>query len=239
MRIASLAAGLVIVFHGFVPAAAFANDGIRVWAEKVAGSDIPVSAVEATINAPAAVVWGIVSNCNDYKKTMISIADAKELSRDGDEDRAFTVVCQVTADLPFPLPDLTSVTRASHTVVPEKHYQRKWQYLRGDYEFNEGSWTVVAVDDTHSKATYRLRAKPKMPVPDSLLGSFQQGTMPKIMTKLRETAVVRAKTYVKPSPKPAPKPAAPAPEPTPVVDAPPAPPVEEAPAKTPIATEPE
>lgn len=189
-------AGLVCLL-GLGATAARADD-VKVWSEPVTGSDVPFSIAEATIDAPAALVWSVVSNCNDFKTTMPSIAASKELSRKGSGDSE-VVECQVTADLPFPLPDLTSVTRARHAVQPDKRYVRSWQYLRGDYEFNEGSWTVVAVDEAHTRATYRLRAKPKMPVPDSLLGSFQQGTMPKIMLKLREAVATRKKTW-KPAP---------------------------------------
>jgi ribosome-associated toxin RatA of RatAB toxin-antitoxin module len=162
-----------------------AADDIKVWSEKVAGSDVPWSIVEATIPAPAPLVWGIVSNCNDYKKNMPSIAGARELSRTGDPSSSFTTVCEVTADFPFPLSDLTSVSKAVHTVEPGKRYVRAWTMISGDYDYNEGSWTVVAVDDRTSRATYRLRVRPKMPVPDSMLGSFQAGTMPKIIEKLR------------------------------------------------------
>jgi ribosome-associated toxin RatA of RatAB toxin-antitoxin module len=163
----------------------FADDGIKVWSEKVSGSDIPWSIVEADIAAPASLVWGLVSACNDYKKNMPSIASARELSRTGDSSSSFTTVCEVTADLPFPLSDLTSVSKAVHTVEPGKRYVRAWTMISGDYDYNEGSWTVVAVDDKTSRATYRLRVRPKMPVPDSMLGTFQAGTMPKIIDRLR------------------------------------------------------
>lgn len=172
---------------------ALAADDIKVWSEKVAGSDVPWSIVEATIAAPAPVVWGIVSSCSDYKKNMPSIAGARELSRTGDPSSSFTTVCEVTADMPFPLSDLTSVSEAVHTVEPGKRYVRAWTMIRGDYDYNEGSWTIVSVDDKTSKATYRLRVRPKMPVPDSMLGTFQAGTMPKIIQKLRaRTAELQA-----------------------------------------------
>jgi ribosome-associated toxin RatA of RatAB toxin-antitoxin module len=173
---------------------ALAADDIKVWSEPVAGSDVPWSIVEGTIAAPAPVVWGIVSNCNDYQKNMPSIAGARELSRTGDPSSSFTTVCEVTADMPFPLSDLTSVSKAVHTVEPGKRYVRAWTMISGDYDYNEGSWTIVSVDDKTSKATYRLRVRPKMPVPDSMLGTFQAGTMPKIIQKLRaRTAELQAK----------------------------------------------
>jgi hypothetical protein len=172
-----------VVVISALPAAA--ADGIKTWSEPVAGSDIAWSIVEATIDAPASMVWGIVSTCNDYKRTMPSIANARELSREGDPSSSFSTVCEVTADLPFPLSDLTSVSKAVHTVETDKRYTRRWQMIRGDYDFNEGSWTVAATSPTTSTATYRIRVRPKMPVPDSMLSSFQAGTLPKIIDRLR------------------------------------------------------
>jgi ribosome-associated toxin RatA of RatAB toxin-antitoxin module len=169
----------------FTAQSASAADGIKTWSEPVADSAISWSIVEATIDAPASMVWGIVSSCNDYQRTMPSIAKARELSREGDPSSSFTTVCEVTADLPFPMSDLTSVSKAVHTVEADKRYVRRWQMMRGDYEFNEGSWTVAATSPTQTLATYRIRVRPKMPVPDSMLGSFQAATLPKIIAHLR------------------------------------------------------
>ena len=205
----------------FLARGAQAEDGIRVWSTPVAGSDVPWSAVEALIDAPADVVWELVSNCDNYEATMPSIANAKELSRKGDVNSSFETVCEVTADLPFPLPDLTSVSRANHKVTPGASYVRSWTMLRGDYDYNEGSWSIAAVNPRQSKATYKLRVRPKMPVPDSMLGTFQAGTMPKIIKGLR----VKAAALAAKRPPPAP-PAAPA---TPKATSPEAPPSPETP----------
>lgn len=175
-------ATLVFLFTAWSASAA---DGIKTWSEPVADSAISWSIVEATIDAPASMVWGIVSSCNDYPRSMPSIAKARELSREGDPSSSFTTVCEVTADLPFPMSDLTSVSKAVHTVEIDKRYVRRWQMIRGDYEFNEGSWTVAATSPTQTLATYRIRVRPKTPVPDSLLGTFQASMLPKIIAQLR------------------------------------------------------
>jgi len=169
---------LVVVLSS-LPALA-AEPGVKVWTEKVAGSDVPYSVAEGVVDAPASVVWSIVSDCNNYKTTMTNILSSQELSRSGND-----VVCKVTADLPFPLPDLTSQTKAVHTIDVDKSYLRKWSLVEGDYHINEGSWTVVAIDATHCKASYRLRVQPKMPVPDSLLTTFQNTAMPKVINNIR------------------------------------------------------
>ena len=172
---------------------ALADDSVKVWTEKVPGSDIPFSIAEGIIDAPASVVWSIVSDCNNYKTTMTNISSSQELSRNGNN-----VVCRVTADLPFPLPDLTSQTKAVQTVDPDKSYLRKWTLVEGDYHINEGSWSVTAIDETHCKAAYRLRVQPKMPLPNSLLGTFQNTAMPRVIKNIREQSAKRVAAQPKP-----------------------------------------
>jgi ribosome-associated toxin RatA of RatAB toxin-antitoxin module len=180
-------------------AARAGDDGIKVWTEPVAGSDTPTAVVEAVVDVAPAQVWPIISRCADYKKRMPRIASSKELSRSGDESKFFTTTCEVTADLPFPLSDLTSLSRADHTVEPGVRYVRAWKMISGDYDLNEGSWTLVALDGgARTKVTYRLRAKPRIPLPDAMLRQVQSGTLPDMMRNLRVQAATAAATSVKP-----------------------------------------
>jgi ribosome-associated toxin RatA of RatAB toxin-antitoxin module len=184
------------------PAHAEAAD-MRIFSEAVPGSDIPWSVVEAVIDAPPEAVWALVSRCNEYKRTMPRIADSKELSRAPD---GMSMVCRVTADMPFPIPDLTSTTQARHKVDPGKRYERTWKLVEGDYDINEGSWVLEAMGDgNQTRATYRLRAKPKMPVPDSMLGLFQQKALPDVIKGVRaqtRNAARRAEPKTTPAPPP-------------------------------------
>jgi ribosome-associated toxin RatA of RatAB toxin-antitoxin module len=169
-------------------AAAFAADDIRTWSEIEAGSSAPTYVAEGVVNAPPAAVWAIVSRCADYVKNMPSIASSRELSRSGDEHSRFTAVCEVTADVPFPFSDLTSVTRATMTVdEPGGSYSRAWQLIRGDYDVNEGSWRLVPVDGgARTKVTYRITVKPKLPLPTSLIAVSQRTTLPQVIQTLRD-----------------------------------------------------
>ena len=89
--------------------------------------------------------------------------------------------------------DLTSVNRAEHTVEPGVRYVRRWKMLSGDYDLNEGSWTLVALDGgARTKVTYRLRAKPRVPLPDAMLRQVQAGTLPDMMRNLRAQAASSA-----------------------------------------------
>src|SRR5205823_4467726 len=111
------------------------------------GSDVPYSAVEASIDARPAEVWEILSHCANYSKTMPRIARSAELWREGDESKEWTAKCTVTAAIPFPFSNLTGITLARHTVIPGVKYVREWSLVSGDYDFNNGSWTVVAIDE--------------------------------------------------------------------------------------------
>ncbi len=183
-------AGLLLLLLGGTSVRA--ADDIKIWSEKVAGSDLPFAVVEAVVDAPPARVWELVSHCNNYVRTMPRIVESKELAREG-SDLAFTTTCRVVADLPFPLSDLTSVSKAVHVVEPDQLYMRKFSFVAGDYEINEGAWLLLAFDGGRkTKVNYRLRAKPKFPLPDAMLASFQQQALPDLIKRLRELTAVPA-----------------------------------------------
>jgi len=185
---------LCIIAATLLPSLALRASDIKITVEPVAGSETPFAVAEAVVDAQPEVVWEIVSRCNDYAKNMVKIAASKELERKGDESSSFTTLCEVTADLPFPLSDLVSVSRAVNTVVPGKSYQRKWTIVRGDYEINEGAWILKAIDDGQKTlVTYRLRAKPNIPLPASMLANFTRDTLPTVMKNLQAKAKLAPK----------------------------------------------
>ncbi len=183
----ALTVGVFVV--GVGAAAPAAADDVTLKSEAVAGSAIPFSIVEGVIDAPPDAVWAVVSRCGDYIKNMPRIAASQELSRTGDE-LSFTTTCKVTADLPFPFSDLVSVSKAVHTVTPGEKYLRKWTFVSGDYEINEGSWTLVGLEGgKKTRATYRIRAKPNLPLPDGMIASFSKDTLPEVIRRVRAAAV--------------------------------------------------
>jgi ribosome-associated toxin RatA of RatAB toxin-antitoxin module len=101
----------------------------------------------------------VVSDCASYKDRMPRIVASRLVSREGDVH-----VCEVTVGVPFPLSDLAGVTRAVHTET-EKAMSRVWKLEKGDYEFNDGSWEVAALEEGRSLVVYRLHARPKAKVP--------------------------------------------------------------------------
>jgi ribosome-associated toxin RatA of RatAB toxin-antitoxin module len=167
---------------------AFADDEeIKVSQEKFPNSDIPTNVVEGVVNAPPAEVWAFVSSCANYSKTMPRIVKSAELSRAGDEKSLYTVKCQVTAGLPFPLSDLTGITQATHKVDPGVKYSREWTLVSGDYHINHGSWTLVGIDEgKKTQVTYKIRVQPKVNLPTSWMVSAQKSAIKDVILRMRE-----------------------------------------------------
>jgi len=156
--------------------------------EKIEGSDMPRVTALGVIDAPPEKVWALVEDCANYSKTMVRIEESKQIERDGG-----TVICEVTADLPWPVPNLSSRTRAVHTVEPGVRWQRKWTMIKGDYTRNDGSWTLTPYkgDPNRTLAQYQLHVEPKIHVPDSIIASGQRKSLPDLFVKLRSQTVAK------------------------------------------------
>ena len=146
-------------------------------------SGTPANRVRAVINAPPEKVWPLVWDCGRFEKTMPSIAKSELVEKNGN-----TTVCRVAADLPMPLPDLVSLAKATHTVEPGVRWQREWKLIEGDYEVNQGSFTLLPWADGKTLAIYRIEAKPKIPVPEWMMRKAQADRLPELMHRLRKQA---------------------------------------------------
>jgi len=189
--IGACALWLALIFCG---APGFAADGaIHTWSEPQNGSPAPTYVAEGIVDAPPARVWALISNCADYVHNMPNIRASKELSREGDERVAFTTVCEVVFDAPFPFHDLTSVSKATLTADAQSGtYSRSWTMIRGDYEVNEGSWRLVPADGgAKTQVTYRIHVKPKLSLPDSLVELTQRTMLPQVIQHLRDRTAPR------------------------------------------------
>jgi ribosome-associated toxin RatA of RatAB toxin-antitoxin module len=158
-----------------------AKDEILISTRPIAGSDLPEVTAQAVFQVPPEKLWKVIDNCGNYKNTMERIIASKELERKGNR-----VVCEVTVGLPFPLSDLHSVTEAVHVVGPPK-WTRTWKLLRGDFDRNDGSWTLTpfAGDANRTLAVYRLHTEPRTHVPLAILRRGQRESLPKLIEKLR------------------------------------------------------
>jgi ribosome-associated toxin RatA of RatAB toxin-antitoxin module len=135
----------------------------------------------AVIDAPPERVWAVVSDCSNYKNTMPLIVESERLSLQGN-----VMTCRVVADVPFPMSDLVSVTRAELTSGPPK-WVRQWTLVSGDYDINEGSWVLEAYgsDGKKTLATYNMKVKPKTMLPEDFIANAQKARLPEIMKRLR------------------------------------------------------
>ncbi|MGC4120081.1 MAG: SRPBCC family protein [Myxococcales bacterium] len=156
--------------------------------EKVPDSEEPRYVVRGVFSLPAKKVWKIVSDCAAYKDHMPRVVASKLVSReDGDGPGKSVHVCEVKIGVPFPLSDLTGVTRAVHTET-DRQMSRVWKLEKGDYEFNEGSWEVTALEENKALAVYKLHAKPKANVPAWMRKSAQQKAMVELFERVGKEA---------------------------------------------------
>ncbi len=143
----------------------------------------PASMARAVIDAPPEKVWPLVWDCSRFARTMPLIAESELV-----EHTANSTLCRVVTDLPFPLPDLTSVSRAVLEVEPGVRWRRTWKMVEGDYAVNQGSFTLLPWGAGKTLAVYQIAARPKVPVPDALLAKAQTDRLPEMMARLRTHA---------------------------------------------------
>ena len=150
--------------------------------EEVKDSDEPRYVVRGVFSLPAKKVWKVVSDCASYKDRMPRFVASRLVSREGDVH-----VCEIKVGVPFPLSDLTGVTRAVHTET-DKAMSRVWTLEKGDYEFNAGSWEVTALEENKSLAVYKLHARPKAKVPAWMRKSAQQKALLELFERVGQEA---------------------------------------------------
>ncbi len=159
----------------------YANGHIDVKMVKVKGYDTPKAVVKAMINAPPEKVWPLIDRCQDYEKTMLRTSSAKLLKKSGS-----TKVCEIEVDMPFPLDNLKSVTKATHKAGP-KEWSRKWTLVRGDYSVNTGAWILTPFNEagTQTMVHYEILAEPHTSIPDWVKEKAQESALPKLIKHLR------------------------------------------------------
>lgn len=151
--------------------------------EAVTGSDAPRVVVRAVFPVPARKVWQIVSDCATYQDHLPRIAASKLVQREG-----AVHLCEVTVAMPFPLSNLTAVTREVHT-ESATGMARRWTLERGDYLVNQGSWEVTALGDgSRCLVVYTIHAKPKTRVPAWMQESAQKKALPELFERVRTEA---------------------------------------------------
>jgi uncharacterized protein YndB with AHSA1/START domain len=176
-----------------VPGVAAAGDEPRldrgeivVESRPVRGSDYQEVVARGVIDAPPTRVWKLLTHCARFRRTLPRILASKELSRKTDGD-VVRVVCQITADMPWPYSDLTEVTEARLT-VKDGVWRRSWRLLRGDYKENQGSWELRRFrgGERRTLLTYRAIVVPTSWVPGWIRRAAQRRTLPQMYRRFRD-----------------------------------------------------
>ncbi len=145
------------------------------------GSDLAMRCA-ALIDAEPSQVWSAVRNCEHYDEFMPRMKRSVQESREGN-----TTLCRFEVSLPFPLRNLHSEVRSVEQDLPDGGFQRSWSLVRGDYERNHGSWTLLpwGADGAHTLAIYEIDLKPNLLVPDFLVQRLQTRTLSDMFDALR------------------------------------------------------
>jgi hypothetical protein len=149
--------------------------------ESVAADPMPFLIMQGVVDAPPEVVWDVVSQCGLYRGRMPRIVDSEELAPDDGHVRCRTVV-----ETAWPMSNLTSITRAVHTVGAGV-WKREWALESGDYVFNEGSWTLTPFGESAARTlvVYRLHAQANLGVPLVMQQIAQKRALPDTLAALR------------------------------------------------------
>ena len=145
------------------------------------GSDL-AKRFAALIDAEPTHVWSTVRNCEHYDEFMPRMKHSAQQSREGN-----TTLCRFEVSLPFPLSNLHSEVRSVEQQLPDGGFERSWSLVRGDYAYNQGSWTLLpwGTDGAHTLAIYEIDLKPNLLVPDFLVQRLQRRTLSDMFDALR------------------------------------------------------
>jgi ribosome-associated toxin RatA of RatAB toxin-antitoxin module len=161
-----------------------AKGTVEVKSFAVPGSSTPKIVARAVMDVPAKKVWQIVSDCARYKERLPRIAASALLKQEGN-----VYTCKVTVSMPFPLSDLTGVTRAVHD-ESAAGMSRRWTLVSGDYKVNDGSWEVKPLDPAgkSSLVVYTIHAEPNTAVPAAIREAAQKSALPDLFERVKTEA---------------------------------------------------
>jgi Polyketide cyclase / dehydrase and lipid transport len=140
------------------------------------------------IDAPPREVWPVVRDCQNFVAFMPRTKASSLIEVDG------AVLCHSEISLPFPLQNLWSDSSAKDRESPEG-FQRSLTLVRGTYDRNTASWTVLPWGEGQSLVIYFVDTRPKIFIPDVIMRSMQGGEFPGVFAALRKrvTALREAK----------------------------------------------
>jgi hypothetical protein len=164
--------------------AALDRGEIMVYRESVPGEAETRVVMQAVIERSPLEVLRLIEDCDRYRVTMPRIRSARRDSKGAGWD-----ICTVTVAMPFPYKDATATSRATNTIRDGgRTIRREWRLLSGDYERNEGSWTLTPFrgDAGRTLAVYRAFAKPRAWVPAWIRRAAETRVLPETIERFRK-----------------------------------------------------
>lgn len=190
MRFAVAVAILTMTGILFPAPGSMADDKSRLESGEVIAQTLPVQRsrflkvrVIGIVDAPPSQVWGLVSKCGEYRRTLPSTSASKVVARKGR-----TVTCDIQRKLPPPLGKKRSILRFAHGVHPDQRYVASWRQVKGDYKKNAGRWVLMPYGEDGSKThvLYEQHIEPKGSIPPALVTITQQNVLPRAIHLLRK-----------------------------------------------------
>lgn len=132
---------------------------------KMKGFGVPKIITEAVVDAPAAAVFALLTDCRNLRSLVTAVDKVKVLSLTPTKHR-----CWMHVDTPFPFSDLESTLEYTKRVTPTRRTM-SFKMTKGDYSRNRGKWTLTPFD-TAGKQTlvrYELHCIPNTRAPNSAI----------------------------------------------------------------------
>src|SRR5690606_17626449 len=107
-------------------------------------------------------VWPVIVDCGAYKNFLPRLAESELLEQKGDTQR-----CRTLLDSPWPVKDLETYSKVKLTVEPGRRWVRSWTLEKGDFDRNDGAWTLTPFDEkgTRTLVVYEAATQPHTSVP--------------------------------------------------------------------------
>ena len=137
------------------------------------------------VDAPSHEVWPVLRDCQYFSHFMPRTKTSTATVEAG------VPLCHVELGLPFPLTNLWSDTSSVQREEPAGHFHRAWTLVRGTYRRNSGSWSLVpwGPEKKQTLVVYAIDSDPQLLIPDAILRSAQNGSLPEVFTAIRKRVV--------------------------------------------------
>ncbi len=133
---------------------------------------------------PASKLKPVFIECEHFHKFM-----PRTLSSKMSNKKEGTATCEMVVEMPFPFDNLWSTVHTKWGETAPGVWVRSWTLVRGSFNRNLGSWTVIDTPDPNvSIAVYEASVDPKISIPDFILRAAQVNTIPDLMSAIFKRA---------------------------------------------------